>query len=111
MSTEEIMAFLAPRLKPRWLLLAGETPGVFDEQGSVIERISAETLDEVLPALKGSRGTDVTGGMASKVNQMLTLAGAVDDLSVRIFSGLEPGLISTILVDPSLPIGTLLRQT
>lgn len=109
MSTEEVMAALAEAMPPRWLLLAGETPGVFDEHGEVVGHISAATLDALLPALGGSRGTDVTGGMVAKVQQMLDLTAAHEGLSVRIFSGLEPGLLARVLLDPGMDAGTLLR--
>ena len=107
-STEEVMAYLAQSLHPRWLLLAGETPGVYDEHGAVVERIMADSLAALLPALGGSRGTDVTGGMIAKVRQMLDLA-AREGLSVRIFSGLENGLVGRTLLFPEQPIGTLLQ--
>lgn len=107
-STEEVLAFLAHALRPAWLLLAGETDGVLDAGGQVVARITRATLPDVLPALGGSRGTDVTGGMASKVMAMLDLAAARPGLGVRVFSGLQPGLLTELLLDPSLPIGTQL---
>ena len=108
-STEEIMEYLSAELSAAWLLLAGETSGVYDLQGSVIPLVTRHTLSDILPALGASRGTDVTGGMASKVLSMLDLVDVHPDLSVRIFSGLETGLLQAILLDPSLPSGTLLH--
>lgn len=108
-STEEVMEYLAGRLRPEWLLLAGETMGVYDLQGQTIQVISRDSLDSILPALGGSRGTDVTGGMVSKVSAMLDLVAEQPGLRVRIFSGLEPGLLGRILSEPYLPIGTLLQ--
>lgn len=105
-STEEVMDFVAIQLNPSYLLLAGETPGVLDPTGNVIRRISPATLSEVLPALGGSRGTDVTGGMVAKVEAMLSLCGALPNLTVRIFSGLEPHLLETVLSAPDRPVGT-----
>ncbi len=100
-STEEVMDFLTVEMRPRRLLLAGETPGVLDTQGQVIPRINRDNLHEHLPALGGSRGTDVTGGMIAKVTAMLDLVDTFPDLSIRIFSGLEPGLLGRLLTDPS----------
>jgi isopentenyl phosphate kinase len=109
-STEEVMDYLTVVLRPAWLLLAGETAGVLDLQEQVIPLITRATLPDVLPALGGSRGTDVTGGMASKVAAMLDLVEARPGLGVRIFSGLEPGLLGRLLADPRLPVGTLLQE-
>ncbi len=108
-STEEVLDFLAPPLRPSWLLLAGETAGVLDATGSVVGRITPATLPEMLPALGGSRGTDVTGGMATKVMAVLDLAAALPGLRVRIFSGLEPGLLTRLLLDPATQVGTELH--
>lgn len=51
----------------RWLLLAGETDGVFGADGTIVSKITPATLTSVEGSLGGSKGTDVTGGMASKV--------------------------------------------
>lgn len=108
-STEEVMEYLAPVLAADWLLLAGETDGVLDLHGTVIPHITRQTVTEVLPALGASRGTDVTGGMASKVMAMLDLVDSHPGLSVKIFSGLHPGLLYSLLVDPSQLAGTQLQ--
>ena len=75
-STEEILDFLAHALAPDWLLLAGEDGGVLDLDGRVVPVITRATLPGLLPALGGSRGTDVTGGMAAKVTAVLDLLDA-----------------------------------
>lgn len=105
-STEEIMSYLATHLQPRWLLLAGETDGVYDLDGVTIPQIRRDNLDEIRAALGGSRGTDVTGGMLSKVLSMLDLVAAHPSLSVRIFSGLREGAIQSALIDPESVEGT-----
>ena len=108
LSTEEIMTALAPTLHPTWLLLAGETDGVYDLQKRTILQISAENLDTIRAALGGSRGADVTGGMLTKVTSMLALAHAHDGLNIRIFNGLFPDAIATVLTTPDAPLGTRL---
>ena len=109
-STEELFAYLVAELHPTWLLLAGETDGVYDLQGQTIPLITSENLAQVQSALGGSRGTDVTGGMASKVQAMLNLVQIHPNLSIFIFSGLTPGNLTQALLDPQTVRGTVLRQ-
>ncbi len=109
LSTEEVMEYLAGRLNPDWFLLAGETGGVYGTDGAVVPTITRDTLPDILPALGGSRGMDVTGGMASKVEAMLALVDAQPGLGVRIFSGQEKGTLEALLAEPGRPIGTLIQ--
>jgi isopentenyl phosphate kinase len=109
-STEEVLMFLAGRLRPSWLLLAGETPGVLDQVGQVVPLITEENFAAIAPALGGSRGTDVTGGMASKVRGMLQLVAAQSEMQIRIFSGLEPGQLEATLATPHTGSGTVIRH-
>jgi isopentenyl phosphate kinase len=123
LSTEELFVYLAPQLHPARLLLAGIEPGVWSvypppsENGSgggfrtraytadnthvtdgVIPEITPENISGILPALGGSQATDVTGGMASKVRQMLALVQDLPGLEVLIFSGQKPGLVREALL-------------
>ncbi|MFZ1395589.1 MAG: isopentenyl phosphate kinase [Candidatus Promineifilaceae bacterium] len=107
-STEEVMMALAGEIRPSWLLLAGETTGVYDQSGQVIAAISRANYAEIEAALGGSRGTDVTGGMASKVQGMLALVARFPQLSIRIFSGLVPGNLGQTLLNPAQAGGTLI---
>ena len=106
MSTEEVMMALADALQPEWLLLAGETVGVYDEAQKVIPHISSANFEEVKGALGGSRGTDVTGGMIAKVESMLALVAQFPSMKIRIFSGLEVGNLVKLLGDGERPFGT-----
>ena len=109
-STEEVFALLVTEFQPTWLLLAGETDGVYDSHGDTIPRITPANFAEVKAALGGSRGTDVTGGMASKVQAMLALVEAHPTLSILIFSGLHPGNITQALLEPATVRGTILSN-
>jgi len=70
---------------------------IFASSG-IIREITPENYTEVLPILGGSQATDVTGGMASKVRQMLALVQALPGLEVLIFSGLKTGLVREALL-------------
>lgn len=105
-STEEIMAYLTSGLRPRRILLLGETTGVYGPEGAVIPYITPGNIEAVDGSLGGSRGMDVTGGMVSKVRQMLDLVQGEPELVVHVLSGLEPGLLARALLDADLAVGT-----
>jgi isopentenyl phosphate kinase len=112
-STEEILTFLAPELRPARILLLGETPGVLMGSehpellmGSAVPTITPGNIDSVAASLGGARGRDVTGGMVSKVRQMLELVQRQPGLSVHILSGLQPGLLTQAVLEPDLDVGT-----
>lgn len=105
-STEDIFVFLVTELHPTRILLAGEMPGVLGPNGAVIPQITPGTVLAIRPALGGSAGVDVTGGMAAKVTQMVELARRCPDIQVYIFSGTEPGLLVHALLDPDPQVGT-----
>jgi isopentenyl phosphate kinase len=89
-STEDIFNYLAHRLKPQRILIAGLEEGVYadyPENAQLLPEISPDTIESVAPALGGAAATDVTGGMASKVKEMLALVQALPGLEVQIFSG------------------------
>ncbi len=108
-STEDVFRYLAPRLRPERILLAGIEPGVLARwpDGAVIPSLRPEMA---LTGIAGSNAADVTGGMASKVREMLALAQAVPGVSVRIFSGVTPGLVRAVLLDEAQP-GTAIEST
>ena len=112
-STEEIMVYLAAEVLPRRILLLGETPGVQRAhpgggltEGEVIEIITPSNIGAVERSLGASRGRDVTGGMTSKVHQMIRLVQQFPQLRVDILSGLEPGLLTRALLDDDRSVGT-----
>jgi len=108
-STEEIMGYLTPELDPSWLLLAGEVSGVLDQAGQIVRLITWANLEPIQSSLGGSHGTDVTGGMASKVTGMLKLTKRCPNLAVRIFSGLKAGSIRSVLLNADDDQGTIIK--
>ena len=105
-STEQVLAFLAGTFQPDWLLLAGDTDGVLDADGKTIAHIHPGNFEAIAPLLGGSRGTDVTGGMAGKVRAMLDLAAALPGTRIRIVNGLVPGQVHSALHKPTVAVGT-----
>ncbi len=109
-STETIFFYLARHLPVSRILLLGEVEGVYDQAGAVIPKITPATLPAVEAALGGSAGTDVTGGMETKVRDMVALVEAVPNLTIRIMNGTQPGLLEAALLGKSEP-GTLITRT
>ncbi|NPV66786.1 MAG: uridylate kinase [Anaerolineae bacterium] len=107
-STEALFFFLAPVLRPERVVLLGEVAGVLDPAGRVIPRITPLDLPEIEVALGGSHGVDVTGGMASKVRDMVALVTAIPGLTVQIVSGLDADLVRQVLVTPDSAAGTVI---
>ena len=70
-SGDELVAELARDLEADRIGLCSTVPGVLDNDEAVIERISA--YEDVESVLGASDSTDVTGGMAAKVQALLAL--------------------------------------
>ena len=71
LSGDEIVTELATALDADRVGLCSTVPGVLDGDDEVIPRI--EEFDEVADVLGVSDATDVTGGMAAKVRELLAL--------------------------------------
>ncbi len=115
-STEAVFRFLAQRLAPQRLLLLGQVEGVYERPPTegephppLLREITPQTGEAIRGGLGGSHGTDVTGGMADKVAEMLSLVQALPALRVQVVSGEQAGLLERLLLDPTLAAGTLLH--
>jgi isopentenyl phosphate kinase len=105
LSTEDLFVHLARALSPERILLAGLEPAVwkdFPARTKKIEKITAQTFDAFSEGIGKSSGADVTGGMESKVKQMLELVEQNPELTIQIFSGTEPGNIVRALTGETL---------
>lgn len=98
-STEQVFTWLAPKLKPERILLAGQEAGVFSDFPEN-RLLAAEVTQDSLPTerLTGSSAVDVTGGMAAKVRAALAWASADPKVEIRIFTGEEPGQLRDALL-------------
>ena len=114
-STEEIFEWLLrDGLRPQRLILAGEVDGVYssdpqrDADAQRIAHMTPDNFAAVAQALGGSHGTDVTGGMAAKVEQTLALVQRYPPLRATICSGLIAGRLFTLLTRDKAELGTAL---
>jgi isopentenyl phosphate kinase len=96
-STEQVFFYLAQHIHVDEILLLGEVDGVYDQQGVVIPEITPHNLSAIEKALGGSGGVDVTGGMETKVRDMLKLVQSQPHLRVRILNGMVAGRLSAAL--------------
>lgn len=101
-STEDVFKFLAPRLRPARILLAGIERGVLTHwpAGDVIPRLTGA---ESLVGVGGSHEADVTGGMRAKIDETLRMVRAVPGCAALIFSGEAPGLVEQALCEAPVP--------
>ncbi len=86
-SGDEIIVELAAELDARRVGVCSTVPGVLDADGDVIPTV--DSFEAVADALGASDATDVSGGMAAKVRELLAL-----DAPASVFGvdGLDPFL-------------------
>lgn len=70
-SGDELVVTLANALDADRVGVCSSVPGVYDSDGNVVGRI--ECFGDIENAVAGSDATDVTGGMAGKVRELLEL--------------------------------------
>ena len=111
LSTEDLFMHLARALSPERILLAGLESAVWEDfpaRTKKIEKITPDTFDQISAGIGKAEGADVTGGMESKVKQMLELIENNHELTIQIFSGTEPGNIVRTLTGETL--GTVIAD-
>ncbi|HEY3474595.1 MAG TPA: isopentenyl phosphate kinase [Anaerolineales bacterium] len=105
LSTEDLFGFLTRALNPERILLAGLEAGVWEDfraRTRKLETITPQTFSAIKEGVGKADGPDVTGGMETKVTQMLDLVQQNPDLKIQIFSGAEPGNIVRALTGETL---------
>lgn len=87
LSGDDLVVGLARTLDADRVGVCSTTPGVLDQSGAVIPEITS--FDAVAEAVGESESTDVTGGMAAKVQALLELEGRA---SIFDLDSLQPFL-------------------
>jgi len=111
LSTEDLFMHLARELRPQWILLAGLEDGIYADfpvRKHRVESVTPQSFIELSESIGVSAGTDVTGGMDSKVRQMLALVEEIEGLSVQLYSGEIAGATEQALGGKK--IGTLITS-
>ena len=114
-STETLFDNLARELTPSRIVLTGQVDGVYEADpltnpdAEIIEDIDRTNWEEVESMLGGSHGTDVTGGMFTKVRDMYRLTVAMPPMQAMIMSAEEPGNLEDVLKGKMVSFGTLIN--
>jgi isopentenyl phosphate kinase len=110
-STETIFTYLVQQLDVARVILVGEVEGVYDDRQQVIPEITPANFQQYQMYLGGSEGTDVTGGMLTKVGDMVNLVEEFPWLRVQIIDGLRPGVLRAVVdSDTGVKHGTLIHS-
>ena len=97
-STEAVFSYLAEKLRPSRILLAGLAAGIFRDYPANEDLITHfHRPDLAASDLAGSSETDVTGGMLSKVQFALQLKTSLPTTEIQIFSGEAPEAVLAAL--------------
>jgi len=108
-STETIFTFLTTNLPVERIILLGEVDGVYDQQQAIISKITPDNFGAMQSALGASNGVDVTGGMLTKVQDMLQLVTNPPYPLVQIANGLQPELLQRALLGEEV-LSTTIRR-
>ncbi len=106
---DALIRALARRGRPVGRVLwLGETEGVWDAGGQLVEEITRANLPRVLAAAGAAAGTDVTGGMRHRLEAAAALARR--GVESWILDGLAPGRLARALGGDRVP-GTRVLPT
>lgn len=105
LSGDQIVTYIARCLNAERVGIGTDVDGIMDDEG-VIDVITPKTFCDMKKLLKGSRDIDVTGGMLSKVNELIKLAE--EGIPSHIFNASRKGLIMNFLSGER-NFGTIIR--
>ena len=104
LSGDQIIVYLATKLKPQKIIFATNVDGILGKDNKVIEKISQENYEEIKDSFYETSYDDVTGSMAGKIAELKNLIG----IKSYIINGNKKGLISDILKEKKVR-GTLIE--
>ncbi len=106
LSTEVVLLELAQRLRRRMfrirhILWLGDTPGLYGADGKTLAKITPTNYDEAREAIHETHGTDVTGGMALRLDTAWKLSS--QGITSWLLDGREEGLLRRCLEGKKVP--------
>jgi isopentenyl phosphate kinase len=113
LSTDTLLAELAKYFHKQGkfhirLVNAGNYPGVYDRDGHVISHITQANYSQIKAFLGNSQSIDVTGGMARKVEEFLSISNL--GIDCWIIDGNIPGNLANAVLGKS-ALGTLIQTS
>ncbi|NHI94142.1 MAG: amino acid kinase [Candidatus Lokiarchaeota archaeon] len=93
LSGDQIIVYLANKLKPQKIIFATNVDGILDSDKNLIEKISKENYEIIKNSLYQANYDDVTGSMAGKISELKNLKS----IKSYIINGNKEGIISNIL--------------
>lgn len=108
LSGDQIASFLAKKLKAKKIIHGTNVEGIFTDdpnlnpEAKLIPEINSKNINRVLKLLRGSRTTDVTGGMLGKISELLK-----NKIEAQVINAQIPGNISRALKGKRL--GTIIK--
>jgi len=108
LSGDQIAPYIAKKLNAAKIVHGTNVDGIFtadpnkDKTAKQIREINNQNIEEVKKMLGGSSTTDVTGGMAGKVQELADIG-----IESQITSAMEAGKVKAALLGE--PVGTIIR--
>jgi len=112
LSGDHLVPYLAEKLKADRVILVADVPGVFDKDpkknpdAKIIKELGRKSVRQIRE-IGSAKGTDVTGGMKGKLDELLHLADM--DIESEIISGFAPGDLERALLGVR-GIGTIIKK-
>jgi isopentenyl phosphate kinase len=112
LSGDHLVPYLAEKLMADRVILVADVPGIFDKDpkknkdAKIIKVLSRKNIGEI-KEIGSAKGTDVTGGMKGKLEELLRLAD--NGIESEVISGFEPGSLKAALLGKR-GIGTIIKK-
>jgi isopentenyl phosphate kinase len=112
LSGDQLVPYLAGKLKADRVILVADVPGIFDKDpkknkdARIIKELGRKSVREI-KEIGSAKGTDVTGGMKGKLFELLRLADM--GIESEIICGFSPGDLKRTLLGAR-GIGTIIKK-
>ena len=113
LSGDHLVSYLAEKLKADRVLLVADVPGIFDKDpkknkdAKIVKELDRKSI-HLIQEIGSAKGTDVTGGMKGKLDELLRLADM--GIESEIISGFVPENLMRSLHGER-GIGTIIKKS